>query len=247
MTLSDFDDKAYKDVVEALTPRHAPAVAIRFLRRGRLMHLLRYAARFAAILVIGVAVGIAVSRPDTTMASDKVTQLGLQWLHEAAGCDITFSARLLPSTPRRPLRLSPAGRMTPVEMKYCREGNSSSISCTWSLDGVDNSLELRGDSCVLISDGVRRQALAGEALAVIDRMFNSSYASLKKWLGIENAKLAQKGDRITVDFKAAKEKMEVTMDFSDNMGRIVALKVYDASVSPRLLMFETTSIKSMIR
>lgn len=243
MTLSDFDDKTYKDVVEALTPRHAPATAMRFLRRGRLMHLLRYAARFAAILVVGVAVGIAVSRPDTTMASDKVTQLGLQRLHEASGCDIAFNARLLPSTPRRPLRLSPAGHLTPVNMTYARAGNSSSITCFWTYGGVANTLELRGDSCLLVSDGVRQEAQSGEALAVLDKVFNSNYASLKKWLGIENAKLTKNGDRITVDFKAAKEKMEVTMDFSDNMGRIVALKVYDASVSPRLLMLETTSIK----
>lgn len=243
MTLSEFDDKDYKDVLAAIEPRHAPVTAMRFRRRGRITPFLRMAARVAAILVVGIAVGIAVSRPDTTMASDKVTQLGLQRLHEANGCDIMFNARLLPSTSRRPLRLSPSGRMTPVNMTYARTGNSSSISCVWVYDGIDNALELRGDSCVLTCDGVRQDAQAGEALAVLDKMFNSNYASLKKWLGIENAKLTKNGDKITVNFKAAKEKVDVVMDFSDNMGRIVALKVYDASVSPRLLMFETTSIK----
>lgn len=243
MTLSEFDDKDYKDVLEAIEPHHVPVTAMRFRRRGQPSVFLRAFARVAAILVVGIAVGMAVSRPDTTMASDKVAQLGLQRLHEASGCDIEFNARLQPSTPHRPLRLSPAGRMTPVSMTYARTGNSSSITCAWTYGGATNTLELRGDSCVLTCGGVRQDAQAGEALAVLDKMFNSNYASLKKWLGIENAKLTKNGDKITVNFKAAKEKVDVTMDFSDNMGRIVALKVYDASVSPRLLMFETISIK----
>ena len=108
---SDHNEKDYERLIEALTPRHAPVTDMKFAPpagrlKSRLARLLSHAGRVAAVLAIGVGIGLLLSRPDTTVAADKVVQLGIEKIRSSRMCQIDFKARMLPSTPIRPPRFN---------------------------------------------------------------------------------------------------------------------------------------------
>ena len=66
---SDHNEKDYERLIEALTPRHAPVTDMKFAPpagrlKSRLARLLSHAGRVAAVLAIGVGIGLLLSRPD---------------------------------------------------------------------------------------------------------------------------------------------------------------------------------------
>lgn len=64
---TDQNKKDYGRLIEALTPKHAPVTRMKFVmprhRRNRLARLLHHVGRVAAVLVIGVGIGLLLSRP----------------------------------------------------------------------------------------------------------------------------------------------------------------------------------------
>lgn len=59
---TDQNKKDYGRLIEALTPKHAPVTRMKFVmprhRRNRLARLLHHVGRVAAVLVIGVGIGL---------------------------------------------------------------------------------------------------------------------------------------------------------------------------------------------
>ncbi len=93
MNLSDLDnhDDRYTKLINALEPRHAPETSMRFTppalqRRRSFFSLLGRISRIAAVLIVGIGIGLCVVRPDYAIAARKVLELGLEKIRTSREC-----------------------------------------------------------------------------------------------------------------------------------------------------------------
>ena len=244
---SDHNEKDYERLIEALTPRHAPVTDMKFtpptgLLKSRVARLLNHVGRVAAVLAIGVGIGLLISRSDTTVAADKVVQLGIEKMRSSRMCQIDFKARMLPSTPIRPFRLSPDGEMTSVRMVFRPDSTDASITFRWSMDGQDQSITVMPDGDVHFCGRRLGQAVPLEFLRHLMRLFYSDRDTFENILKCDFA-VADIGAAINVNGHVRGNTIGIAATFSDKNRGLERFRIYDTSGSPMVLMVETDSIK----
>lgn len=243
---TDHNEKDYSRLIEALTPKHAPLTRMKFVppvrRRSRLATLLHHAGRVAAVLVVGIGIGLLLSRPDTTIAAEKTMELGIEKLRSSKRCRIELDARMLPPTAIRPFRLSPDGEMTPVVMNYYSDSLHAGITLDWAIQGQSHFIRILPGGEVYF-DGVKLESsVPADFLRSMSVIF--CYDS-KKFLDMfdERLILDRDGNAVTVSGWMKQGTVSIGAQFSDNGGRLTLLRISDRSGKQPLTMVETSSIE----
>lgn len=246
MKLSD-EDKDYKEVLSMLEPRHAPVTDMRFAAPvrpvARWKKTLARVSRLAAVLVVGIGIGLFFIRPDVTVAASKVIQLGVEKILTSKVCTIEMRVRMLPGSGDALPRISPKGDMTPVRLVYTSGDNGSSMKISWTDTNGPCTLELaEGERMKYNGRELDNEAVPAEAFGEVFSVIYSGTDGLKKLLNGETVKMSTGRNPIMVEYLVKKEQVRMAAEFSDSSGRLLSFKAYDNSVTPPLLMIETTSI-----
>lgn len=245
MNLSEPNDSRYSQVIDMLTPHHTPVTKMDFSppkhRAPSWKRLMAYAGRCAAILIAVIFIGQLVYRPDTTLAADKMIKLGLSTMRSSKSCRIEFVARMKPPKTGRPFRMSPKGTMTSATLVYRSMPDSAGITLSWALDGSSYSLQISPDGKVT-SDGIDAGNI-GQATFFKDFAGMLYYDSNRyhELLG-DDMEIRRIDGSIVMEGRFKQDNVGFTAKFSDSNDRLTSLKLFDTSVSPALLMLETTSI-----
>lgn len=247
MNLSDHtNDDKYRRVIEALQPRHAPSTSMKFepprKARTTLSYLLNHIGRIAAVLAVGIGIGLMFIRPDTTIAAGKILDLGFEKIKSAGRCDINLNVRLKPSTPDRPFKLSPQGNLVNVVMKYNSMSADSTLSINWADSGAKHFLLVDSAGSVDFDGTTGPSALPSEAMTGIDNIFTAGAEEFRNIINGSGSSVAMKkeGDKITIDISEKGGRFIV--EFSDKSGFMTSFKGYDTSGSEPVLMIESLSI-----
>ena len=246
MKLSE-DDKDYIEVLRRLEPRNAPVTDMRFVPPVRPAALwkktLVRVSRLAAVLVLGVGIGLFFVHPDFTIAASKVIQLGMEKIRTSRVCRIELQVRMLAGAGDAPHKLSPRGEMTPVSLVYTSGVNTSNVKIDWNEQHRHYCLELtQGEKMKFNGKEVSDDTLPPDAFADIFEVLYSGADGLSKLLNGDNVKMAVKNDRITLEHTTKRGTVKLVAVFSDTSGRLLSFKAYDVSTTPSVLMIETTSI-----
>jgi hypothetical protein len=244
MNLSDnTNDAKYRKVLEALQPRHLPVTSIKFEPprkvRKPFSFLTSVVGKVAAVLVVGICVGMFLMHSDSTIAAEKVVQLGLEKLRASKQCDIEFDTRLKAGTPSQPFRLSPDGVMTPARLSYTTTGDNM-LSLSWKDDGGSHLIEITQKGSISI-DGIAKSTVmpehARESLSGVLFLGADDFARI---LDGKQVKMSQNGDTILV--RISEKGGEFEAKFSDATGHLLSFKALDKSMGTPIIMFETNSI-----
>lgn len=246
MKLSE-GDKDYKEVLRLLEPRHAPITEMRFAPPVRQITMWKKAlgrmSRLAAVLVVGIGIGLFFVHPDFTIAASKVIQLGMEKIRTSRVCRIELMVRMRPGADDTPPKLSPKGEMTPVTLVYTSGVNTSNVKIDWDEQHQHYCLELtQGEKMKFNGKDVSDDALPPEAFADIFEVLYSGADGLSKVLKGNNVKMTVKDDRITLEHTIKRDAIKLMAVFSDTSGRLLSFRAYDNSVTPAVLMIETISI-----
>lgn len=243
---TDQNKKDYGRLIEALTPKHAPVTRMKFVmprhRRNRLARLLHHVGRVAAVLVIGVGIGLLLSRPDTTVAAEKTMELGIEKLRSSKWCRIELQARMLPSTHIRPFRLSPDGEMTPVVMNYYSDSVNAGITLDWVVQGQQHFIRILPEGEVYFDGHKLESSVPADFLRGMSVIF--CYDS-RKFLEMFDRRMVvdREGNATTVNGWMKDGTVGFVAEFSDYGGRLTCFRISDMSRKPHLMMLETTSIE----
>lgn len=245
MNLSEPNDSTYTQVIDILTPHHAPVTKIDFIppkhRAPSWKRFMSFAGRCAAILIAVVFIGQLVYRPDTTLAADKIIKLGLSNMRSSKSCRIDFVARIKRPKANRPFCMSPTGTMTDATLVYRSMPDSAGITLRWALDGTSYKLQISPDGKIAFSGfdaGNIGQATFFKDFAGMLYYDSNRYRSM---LG-DDMKVKSSDGSIVVEGRFKNDNVGFAAIFSDSTDRLTSLKLFDTSVSPALLMLETTSI-----
>lgn len=247
MKLSETNpDDRYREIIDMLELRHAPQTSMRFVaprhhgRRYSFFSLLSRVGRVAAILVVGIAIGLFIVRPDYTIAAGKVLELGLEKIRGSKMCRIDFRARMLPPVPRRPLHLSPKGEMVDVRMVYSSEDGGQSLRFDWTDSSGAHCLEAKSGEKVTLDGVAVEKALPNRVFSDLADILYSEADGFNRVMDSNNVKVKKSDDSITLDMIGKEGEFHAT--FSDRSGRLTSFKAYDYSGGNNLLMVETTAI-----
>ncbi len=247
MNLSDLDnhDDRYTKLINALEPRHAPETSMRFTppalqRRRSFFSLLGRISRIAAVLIVGIGIGLCVVRPDYAIAARKVLELGLEKIRTSRECSIDLNARMLPPTAKRPLNMSPNGDLVPVRMTYRSKIGKTELQIDWQDRSGSHSLEINSGEKVRLDGNIVEEEMPSQAFNDLSDILFSGAESMKKVIGDKKIKVTKSNDNIMLDL--VDKNGEFHAVFSDRSGRLISLKGYDKSGGTPLLMVETTSI-----
>lgn len=245
MNLSEPNDSRYSQVIDMLTPHHTPVTKMDFRppkhRATSWQRLLAYAGRCAAILIAVIFIGQLVYSPDTTLAADKMIKLGLSIMRSSRTCRLDFVARMKPPKANRLFHMSPKGTMTDATLVYRSMPDSAGITLSWALGGTAYSLQISPDGKVT-SDGIEVGEI-GQASFFRDFAGMLYYDSnLYHDLLGDDITVRRSDSSIVVEGRFKNDNVGFTAKFSDSNDRLTSLRLFDTSVSPALLMLETTSV-----
>lgn len=239
---SSFDDKDYSKILHALEPRHAPATSLKFeppVRRSFFRPWLKLMGRVAAVLLIGITIGFFLVRPNNTVAAGKVIELGLSKISASKECRINMMARVAPSTPTKPFRLSPTESLIPVEITYRAYGENMDITIGWVDKLGEHKLEILPDEKVKLDDNRLDSRVVSKDFSTFTDFLYHGSGTLKSMFDPKKIKMTSEGDLITI--KITNKDAEFIASFSDSSGRLLSFRAFDNNGN-QTLMLETTSI-----
>lgn len=239
------DDKRYDEVLDLLKLRYVPVTSISFTpprHHHPMLHLIDRIGRTAAILIVGIGIGLFFAYPDVTFATDKVIELGLEKMYSAGGCHINFNVRGLTSGSAIPVTISRDGTMIPLTLNYQPGSGKPEISIGWTDGRVRHSLTANPDSVTLDGKRLPLEAISSEDFKIFSRLLYSGPDEAGKLLDSSKTRMTRSGDKITIEQYARNGEVQIEIVFSHSTGRILSFKAYDTSRKPHLLMLETTGI-----
>lgn len=249
MKLSDYEnDQFYRRIIEMLEPRHAPETSMKFTppqAKSRMRQVLLWANRAAAVFII---VGLAtllffISQSQPTNGAVNVIESAIDNIRSSGYCKIEFSARILPSRPHFPLKMSPRGDLQPLTMTFISDSICNRINLKWTDNNSQHSMTMYSEKDVnFYHEFISNNTVPSEVFSIMSNALLSRDPDYIKIINTNDLKMKTKGDDIIIKNGGNNKKFEFCMTFSKSSGRLLEFYAYDFSYGKKILMIKTNKI-----
>lgn len=247
MKLSDYEnDQSYRQIIDKLEPRHAPETSMKFTppqKERSMRRVVLWSSRAAAVFIIAGLVTFFISQSQPTNGAVEVIESVIDNIRTTGYCNIEFSARILPSRPHYPLRISPRGVMQPVTLTFISDSICNRVILKWTDDNSQHYLIMYSGNVVKFHDAlISSNTLPSEVFSILSNALLSPEPDYKKIWDSNTLEMTTKGDEILVRNIGKQEKVEFCIKFSKSSGRLLDFYAYDTSYQEKILMIKTEKI-----